>query len=244
MSVMYFWACFNAPKFQKEGPHTTFSSCHLVILGKLCIWWITFIIFTATRCLLSAKCKHTKVTERLAIAFPVSIIFFPILSYLGLILHCPSRPVLSCLLCWSRGDTERCRDQVLQCVDSQCHCAQWEDKDSIEEAGMEQGAAQDTLTDWAVFVPSSPFIHTTDSVFSFSPLPALSCLALVFSLPFPLPPLFFLFGVGWLALKSASRVKIRGQDSRESKNRLGHLRPLSNSWTQKGEGGKNLKVAL
>lgn len=96
---------------------------------------------------------------------------------------------------------------MLLCVDSQCHCAQWEDKDSIEEAGMEQGA-QDTLTDRPVFVPSPPFIHTTDTVFSFSPLPALSCLGLFLSLPFLLPPLllFFLFRAGWLALESASRV--------------------------------------
>lgn len=99
---------------------------------------------------------------------------------------------------------------MLLCVDSQCHCAQWEDKDSIEEAGMEQGAAQDTLTDRPVFVPNPPFIHTTDTVFSFSPLPALSCLALFLCLPFPLPPLllffFFLFRAGWLPLESASRV--------------------------------------
>lgn len=93
-------------------------------------------------------------------------------------------------------------------VDSQCHCAPWEDKDSIEEAGVEQRAAQDTLTDSPVFVPSPPFIHTTDTVFSFSPLPALSCQTLVFSLP--LPPIllftFFLcvFRAGWLALESAS----------------------------------------
>lgn len=79
---------------------------------------------------------------------------------------------------------------MLLCVDSQCHCAQCEDKDSIEAGGMEQGAAQDTLTDRPVFVPSPPFIHTTDTVFSFSPLPALSCLVLFLSLPFPLPPVF------------------------------------------------------
>lgn len=79
---------------------------------------------------------------------------------------------------------------VAVCVNSQCHCAQWEDKDSIEEAGMEQ-RAQDTLTDWPVFVPIPPFIHTTDTVFSFSPLPALSCLALFLYLLFPLPPILF-----------------------------------------------------
>lgn len=121
----------------------------------------------------------------------------------------PHRPVLCCLLLrWSRGDAERCGDQVLLCVDSQCHCAHWEDKDSIEEAGMEQGAAQDTLTDWQVFVPSPPFTHTTDTVFSFSPLPALSCLALFLSLSlqFLLPPLIFLFRAGWLELETASRV--------------------------------------
>lgn len=74
-------------------------------------------------------------------------------------------------------------------ADSQCHCAPWLDKDSIEEADMERGAAQDTLTGQLVFVPSSPFIHTTDTVFSFSPLPALTCL----HPPLPLPLLFPLF---------------------------------------------------
>lgn len=76
-------------------------------------------------------------------------------------------------------------------VDSQCHCAPREDKDSIEEAGMEQGAAQDTLTGRLVFAPSSPFIHTTDTVFSFSPLPALTCL----HPPIPSASSFFLFFV-------------------------------------------------
>lgn len=108
---------------------------------------------------------------------------------------------------------------------------------------MEQGAAQDTLTDRPVFVPSPPFIHTTDTVFSFSPLPALSCLALFLSLPFPLPPLLlFLFRAGQLALESASRVQMRGPDSRGSKNRLGHSRPFSQPPGHKEvEGGMNLK---
>lgn len=122
------------------------------------------------------------------------LVFFPILSYLVLSYIVQSCPASSCV---KAEETECCRGQVLLCVDSQCHCAQWEDKDSIEEAGMEQGAAQDTLTDRPVFVPSPPFIHTTDTVFSFSPLPALSCLALFLSLPFPLPPLLlFLFRAG------------------------------------------------
>lgn len=108
---------------------------------------------------------------------------------------------------------------------------------------MEQGAAQDTLTDRPVFVPSPPFIHTTDTVFSFSPLPALSCLDLFLSLLFPLPPLLlFLFRAGWLALESASRVQMRGPDSRRSKNRLGHSRPFSQPPGHKEvEGGMNLK---
>lgn len=126
-----------------------------------------------------------------AVVFLLKIVFSIWYSVLSYLIYCC--PTLSCpaglLLCWSRG--ERCRGQVLLCVDSQCHCAQWEDKDSIEEASMEQGAAQDTLTDRPVFVPSPPFTHTTDTVFSFSPLPALSCLALFLSLPFPLPPLLF-----------------------------------------------------
>lgn len=118
------------------------------------------------------------------------LVFCPVPSYLVLSYIVPSCPASSCI---KAEETQRCRGQVLLCVDSQCHCAQWEDKDSIEEAGMEQGAAQDTLTDRPVFVPSPPFIRTTDTVFSFSPLPALSCLALFLSLPFPLPPLSFFF---------------------------------------------------
>lgn len=79
-------------------------------------------------------------------------------------------------------------DQVLLRADSQCHCAPCEDKGRIEEAGTEQGAAQDTLTGRLVFVPSSPFTHTTDTVFSFSPLPALTCLRSPFPLPLLSPP--------------------------------------------------------
>ena len=141
------------------------------------------------------------------------LVFCPILCDLVLSYIVLSCPASSCVK--RGGDTECCRGQVLQCVDSQCHCAQWEDKDSIEEAGMEQGAAQDTLTDRPTFVPSPPFIHTTDTVFSFSPLPALSCLALFLSLQFPLPPLpssssssssSSLFRSGWLASGLTSRV--------------------------------------
>lgn len=114
------------------------------------------------------------------------LVFYPTLSYLVLsyiVLICPAS---SCV-------TESVTGARCCCVDSQCHSAQWEDKDSIEEAGMEQGAAQDTLTDGPVFVPSPPFIHTTNTVFSFSPLPALSCLALFLSLPFHIPPLLLYF---------------------------------------------------
>ena len=100
------------------------------------------------------------------------------------------------------------RGQVLLCVDSQCHSAQLEDKDCIEEAGMEQGAAQDTLTDRPVFVPSL-FLHTHNRhCVRFLPTPSFVLSGSV-SLP-PTPstssPPPFLFGAGWLALDSASRV--------------------------------------
>lgn len=170
---------------------------------------------------------------------PLYLVFSPILSYLGVVLHCP---VLSCLppVLKQRGHRALQGPGVAVYGFSVSLCTVGGQR---QYWGGRQGAAQDTLTDRPVFVPSPPFMHTTDTVFSFSPLPALSCLALVLSLPFPLPPLlFFLFRAGWLALESASRVKMRGQDSRGSKSRLGQLRPLSQPpGHKKVEGGKNLK---
>lgn len=86
--------------------------------------------------------------------------------------------MLACCHTSRSRSKQRLRDQVLLCVHSQCHCVHCEDKDSIEETDMVQRAAQDTLTDLLAFVPSSPFIHTTATVFSVSPLPALFSLFL------------------------------------------------------------------
>lgn len=81
---------------------------------------------------LVTKSVYTMLSSGLAAVFSHSFFLF---------LSLPPCLVPSLLLCYSRRDTEHCSDQVLLYVDSQCHCVPWEDKDSIEEAAMEQGVA-------------------------------------------------------------------------------------------------------
>lgn len=87
-------------------------------------------------------CGHRGALVTKSMYMMMSLGFAAVFSHsFVLFLSLPLCLVPSLLLCYSRRDTERCSDQVLLYVDSQCHCAPWEDKDSIEEAAMEQGVA-------------------------------------------------------------------------------------------------------
>lgn len=137
---------------------------------------------------LVTKSMYMKTSSGLTAVFSHSFVLF--LSFYPCL-------VPSHLLCYSRGDTERCSDQVLLYVDSQCHCAPWEDKDSIEEAGMEQGVPQYTLTGRLVLCQVSLHTHNRHCV-QFLPTPSFVLCA---PPPPPIPSasssfFFFLFRAG------------------------------------------------